>query len=259
MTILDEILTAKRAEVEGLRRSPGGAALESAARGASPPRPFADALRSGSSPRVIAELKRASPSRGTIREQVDVAAIVRGYADGGAVALSVLTDGSFFRGSLSDLRDARAAAPLPVLRKDFLIDPLQVLEARASGADAVLLIVAALSPGQFRELQQATHEQGMAALVEVHDRPELDRALAAGAELIGINNRDLRSFRTDVEVTRRLLPYAQGCTIVSESGIEDAATVRSLEAAGVHAFLVGEALMRAPDPGEALRKLREGA
>jgi indole-3-glycerol phosphate synthase len=208
---------------------------------------------------VIAEVKRASPSKGAIRANLDPAALAASYAAAGAAALSVLTDGPFFQGSLADLEAARTAVRLPVLRKDFVIDPLQVLEARAAGADAVLLIVAALEEARLRELLAVAREQGMEALVEVHSRAELERALGAGAGIVGINNRDLRTFRTDIEVTRQLLAYTGGRTIVSESGIDEAATVRSLEAAGVHAFLVGEALLRAPDPGEALRKLREAA
>ncbi|MEE8557887.1 MAG: indole-3-glycerol phosphate synthase TrpC [Myxococcota bacterium] len=255
MSILDEILERKRVEVSELR--PRAAELKDRARSAPPAREFASALRSGPSPRVIAELKRASPSRGLIRENVDPAAIVRSYEAAGAVALSVLTDRDFFRGSLTDLCAARDAVSLPLLRKDFVIDPLQLVEARGAGADAVLLIVAALDDPQLRDLLDAVTGSGMEALVEVHTRPELDRALAAGAGLVGINNRDLRTFETDPEVTRRLLPHAGGCTVVSESGFTEARTLRELEASGVHAFLVGETLMQAADPGEALRKLRE--
>ncbi len=259
MSILDEILAVKREEVEALRRERGEASLLADARVAPAPREFGKPLCSGPTPRVIAEVKRASPSKGAIRANLDPAALAASYAAAGAAALSVLTDGPFFQGSLADLEAARTAVRLPVLRKDFVIDPLQVLEARAAGADAVLLIVAALEEARLRELLAVAREQGMEALVEVHSRAELERALEAGAGIVGINNRDLRTFRTDIEVTRQLLAYTGGRTIVSESGIEEAATVRSLEAAGVHAFLVGEALLRAPDPGEALRKLREAA
>ncbi len=259
MSILDEILAQKRGEVARLRAEHGEAALEALARDASPPRGFERALRDGTPPRVIAELKRASPSKGVIRGDADAGAIARAYAGGGAVALSVLTDAPFFQGSLDDLRAARAEVELPVLRKDFTIDPLQILEARAAGADCVLLIMTALSESQLGELLGVARAQGMDALVEVHSRDDLERAIAAGAETIGINNRDLRTLDTDVRVTHELLPHIRGCTVVSESGIEEAETLRSLEAAGVHAFLVGEALMRAPDPGEALKKLREEA
>jgi indole-3-glycerol phosphate synthase len=205
---------------------------------------------------VIAEFKRASPSRGVIRADADPAEVARAYADAGAAALSVLTDAHFFRGGLDDLVAARAACPLPVLRKDFTLEPLQVLEARAAGADAVLLIAAALDDASLRELLAVTAEQGMDALVEVHCREELDRVLAAGAELVGVNNRNLHSFETDVAVTRALIPHVAGRTLVSESGLRSPATLRELQAAGVHAFLVGEALMRRPDPGAALRELR---
>lgn len=257
MSILDEILAAKRDEVRAIGAR--GGALEREARDAPAPRGFARALRAGPSPRIVAELKRASPSRGWIRRDADARALARAYAEGGAVALSILTDGPYFKGSLADLRVAREAVELPVLRKDFVIDPLQILEARASGADAVLLIVAALDDTRLRELLSAAKGEGLDALVEVHTRAELDRALDAGAETLGVNNRDLRTFRVDVEVSRALLPHAGGRTVVSESGLAEGATLASLVRAGVHAFLIGEAFMRAPDPGGALRKLREDA
>jgi len=256
MTVLDRILEVKRAEVEALRRSPGAAELAARAAGADAPRGFARALASGARPRVIAEFKRASPSRGEIRPGADPAEIARAYESAGAAALSVLTDREFFRGGLDDLQRARAACRLPVLRKDFTIDPLQLVEARAAGADAALLIVAALDDARLRELLGCARELHLDALVEVHDEPELERALAAGAELVGINNRDLRDFKTDVGVTRALLPLARGRTVVSESGIDAPETLRALGAAGAAAFLIGEALMREPDPGAALRRLR---
>jgi indole-3-glycerol phosphate synthase len=254
VSVLDKILERKREEVRELR--PARAELSERAGRADAPRGFARALRSGRGPRVVAEFKRASPSRGEIRRDADPAQIARAYEAAGAVALSVLTDREFFRGSLDDLRRAREACRLPVLRKDFTIDPLQVLEARAAGADAVLLIVAALGDGELRELLACTHDLALDALVEVHDEPELERALAVGAELIGINNRDLRDFKTDVGVTRALLPLAAGRTVVSESGLDAPETLRALEASGAAAFLIGEALMREPDPGAALRRLR---
>jgi indole-3-glycerol phosphate synthase len=259
VTILDRILERKVQEVRTLRRERGEAELLRAAASAPAPRDFAAALRSGAAPRVIAEFKRASPSAGPIREGAEPAAIARAYESAGAAALSVLTDAEFFRGSLEDLRAARAAVSLPVLRKDFTLDPLQVLEGRAAGADAVLLIVAALDDATLRALLAVAADQSLAALVEVHTREELERALEAGAALVGVNNRDLRTFKTDVEVTRSLLPHADGRTLVSESGLSDAETVGRLAAEGVDAFLVGEALMRAPDPAEALRRLRGGA
>lgn len=256
MSVLEQILARKAEEVASLRRDPGQAALSARATEADPVRGFARALESAERPRVIAEFKRASPSKGSIRPAADAAQIARAYAAAGAAALSVLTDRDFFEGSLDDLRAARAACGLPVLRKDFTIDALQIAEARAAGADAILLIVAALEDARLRELLAAARELGLDALVEVHTAGELERALACGAELLGINNRDLASFRTDVGVTRELLPHSGGVPVVSESGLSDSATLRSLEAAGAAAFLVGEALMRQDDPGEALRKLR---
>ncbi len=259
MSVLDQILERKRAEVGRLKREPGPAALQRRAAEAPAVRDFANALREGASPRVIAEFKRASPSRGVIRAGADPAAVARAYADAGAAALSVLTDAEFFQGSCEDLRSARDACGLPILRKDFLIDPIQVSEARAAGADAVLLITAALDDALLRELLASAREHGVDALVEVHTAEELQRARGCGAEIVGINNRDLHSFHTDVAVTRRLLPLARGCTIISESGLDDPDLLRSLEDEGVHAFLIGEALMREADPGQALRKLRRDA
>jgi indole-3-glycerol phosphate synthase len=257
VSVLDKILERKREEVRELR--PARAELSERAGRADAPRGFARALRSGRGPRVVAEFKRASPSRGEIRRDADPAQIARAYEAAGAVALSVLTDREFFRGSLDDLRRAREACRLPVLRKDFTIDPLQLLEARAAGADAALLIVAALDDGRLRELYACGRELGLDLLVEVHDEPELERALALGRPLLGINNRDLRDFKTDVAVTRALLPRAAGHTVVSESGLDSPEVLRALAAEGASAFLVGEALMRAPDPGAALRALRGAA
>lgn len=256
MNVLEQILACKREEVRQLRANPGPAVLEAAASAAPSPRGFAKALREAPPPRVIAEFKRASPSRGEIRPDADPGTIARAYEEAGAAALSILTDTPFFRGTLDDLRAARAACTLPVLRKDFTIDPLQCAEARAAGADAVLLIVAALEDRQLRELHRAARQLGLDVLVEVHDGDELERALACDAEVIGINNRDLRSFETDVATTRTLLPHLAGRTVVSESGLDDPAVVATLSGEGVHAFLVGEALMGAPDPGDALRRLR---
>jgi indole-3-glycerol phosphate synthase len=256
MSILDEILAHKRQEVEALRRAPGEAALRDRASAAAPPRDFSAALRNGPGPRIISEFKRRSPSKGVIREGAKPEEIARAYQEAGAAALSVLTDERFFGGSLGDLQAARGACSLPVLRKDFTIDPIQLFEARAAGADAVLLIVAALGDEQLGELHATSEQLDLAALVEVHTAEELERAQTVGAGLIGINNRDLTSFETDVGVTRRLLAHAGGATIVSESGLADPEVVDSLMNEGVHAFLVGEALMREPDPGAALRRLR---
>lgn len=252
MSILERILDAKRSEVAALDPSRIAGQLEAAP----PPRGFATALRAGSPPVVIAEFKRSSPSRGAIRPGAEPADIAARYQAGGAAALSVLTDPGFFAGSLHDLAAARDATGLPVLRKDFIIDPLQIMEARVAGADAVLLIVAALDDDALASLLGSAAELDMDALVEVHDAAEARRALAAGASLVGINNRDLRTFDTDPGVTKRLAPLLDGCTIVSESGIDDPLVIADLTAAGAHAFLIGEALMTAADPRRELQRLR---
>jgi indole-3-glycerol phosphate synthase len=206
---------------------------------------------------VIAEFKRRSPSAGTLREAPDVHDLVGAYERGGASALSVLTEGPNFDGSLEDLRAARAACGLPILRKDFIVDDYQLYEALLARADAVLLIVAALEPGELTALHERAHALGLDALVEVHDRDELRTAPSMGAELIGINNRDLRDFSVDVERTARLMSEIPvGVTVISESGIAVAEQLRKLEDAGVDAVLVGELLMRSADPEAALRTLR---
>jgi indole-3-glycerol phosphate synthase len=206
---------------------------------------------------VIAEFKRRSPSAGMLREGADLTRMASAYERGGADALSVLTEGPNFDGSLEDLRTARAACGLPVLRKDFILDPYQLYEARAAGADAVLLIVAALTLSELRALRGLARELGLDVLVEAHDAAELRVALDGGADLIGINNRDLRDFSVDVERTFALLgEIPAGVTVVSESGVGDAVQLARLQAAGVAAVLVGESLMRAPEPAEALRALR---
>ena len=210
---------------------------------------------------VIAEIKRASPSKGVLAEGVEAADWSRAYAAGGADAISVLTERHYFRGSLADLREVRAAVEVPVLRKDFLFDPYHVYQARAAGADALLLIVAILEQPTLVDLIALTRELGMEALVESHDEAELDRALAADARLIGINNRDLHTFDVDLTVTERLAPRVPADrTIVGESGVFSAADATQLRAAGVHAVLVGEALMRGglAGVGEKIAELKRG-
>lgn len=205
---------------------------------------------------VIAEVKKASPSKGVLREDFDPAAIARSYEAGGAACLSVLTDRDFFQGCEAYLEDARAACGLPVLRKDFMIDPYQIWEARAMGADCVLLIVSALDDARLRELLALTHELGMNALVEVHDAAELEQVLVLDSALIGINNRSLRTFETRLETTLDLLArIPDNRIVVTESGIHTPEDVRRMRDAGVSVFLVGEAFMKAPDPGERLAEM----
>jgi indole-3-glycerol phosphate synthase len=226
---------------------------------APPPRDFAGAIRSkleAGGAAVIAEVKKASPSKGVLREEFDPAAIGRSYAEHGAACLSVLTDEQFFQGHSTYLVQARDASGLPVLRKDFMIDAYQVYEARAMGADCILLIVAALDDAQLTELEAIALSLDMAVLVEAHDGSELDRALLLKTPLLGINNRNLRTFETHLETTLSLLPRIPGDKlVVTESGILTRADVERMRAANVHAFLVGEAFMRATDPGAALGAL----
>ena len=253
MTILDKILTVKRAEVAAAKKAAPD--METRARRTGETRDFVGALRA-KQPAVIAEVKRASPSKGLLRANFDPAAIARSYESGGAACMSVLTDREFFQGSSEDLIKARAACALPVLRKDFLIEPYQVFEARAIGADCVLLIVACLEDTQMRELERIAHSLGMAVLVEVHDADELERALALKTPLIGVNNRNLRTFETRLETTLDLLPrIPKDRLVITESGILSTADVRRMRDRGVNMFLVGEAFMRADDPGRALADL----
>lgn len=255
MTILERILEVKRGEIAAAKdRSPPGE-VEARARSAPPVRDFVAALRARE-PAVIAEIKKASPSRGVLRAQFDPAAIARSYQAGGAACLSVLTDARFFQGALADLGAARGACALPVLRKDFVIDAYQVFESRAAGADCILLIAACLETGEMQALERVAQRLGMAVLVEVHDAAELEAALALGTPLIGINNRNLNTFETRLETTLELLPRIPGGRLlVTESGILSPADVRRMREAGVRAFLVGEAFMRSPDPGAALIRL----
>lgn len=257
MTFLADILARKRGEVESARRALPERELGAAARAAPPPRGFEAALSlAGGPPRIVAEVKRASPSAGAIKSGLDAAEQARAYARAGAAAVSVLTDGPGFGGSLADLARVRAAVDVPLLRKDFVVDRYQLLEARAHGADAALLIVAALDPGALRALVSACGELGLAALVEVHDEAELDAALAAGARLVGVNNRDLRTFAVDLAVSERLLPLVPpGVRAVAESGVRTPDDARRLRRAGATNLLVGEALVRAADPGALLREM----
>jgi indole-3-glycerol phosphate synthase len=226
-----------------------------------PLRGFRDALLEGPTPRVIAEIKRRSPSRGEIRADFDPVACARAYAGAGAAAISVLTDFEGFGGELRFLECVRAAVPLPLLRKDFVVDAYQIDEARLAGADAVLLIVSAFegTPGtaEIRRLRERATALGLDTLVEVHDGGELDRALEAGADLIGVNNRDLKTFEVDLATTERLAErIPDGVVLVAESGIFTGRDIARLESVGAQAFLVGEALMREEDLGAALRRLR---
>jgi indole-3-glycerol phosphate synthase len=264
--VLQRILAVKRDEVEAARqRVPlGQVRQEAEACGTTPghpaaPRGFAAALRSriatGSSA-VIAEVKKASPSKGVIRADFDPAAIATSYEAGGAACLSVLTDVQFFQGGAEHLRAARAACSLPVLRKDFVIDPYQVYEARSWGADCILLIVAALDDGLMAELEACAADVGLDVLVEVHDGEELDRALRLATPLVGINNRNLRTFEVSLATTLDLLgEIPADRLVVTESGILAPSDVARMREAGVNAFLVGEAFMRAPDPGAELARL----
>ncbi len=253
-TYLDKILAAKRAALAGQRHANWtDAQLEAELSSLPPVRDFAAALRTGAAPRIIAEFKRASPSLGPIREGADVVEITRGYADAGAVAVSVLAD-SHFAGSLDDVREAAHALAVPVLCKDFIVERSQLLAARRAGADAALLIVAALPPPELRPLVEFAHRIGLQVLCEAHDAHEVDRAMSAGARIIGGNARDLRSFTVDLQRAvqlRRLVPST--FTYVAESGVNGPDDLRTLCDAGVDAILVGSALMSADEPAETLR------
>lgn len=257
--ILQRILAVKRAEVAAAQAEKPLARLRAEASAQGPARDFLGAIRakvSRGGTAVIAEIKRASPSKGVIRPDFRPGEIATSYAAHGAACLSVLTDRQFFQGAPEHLAEARAACALPVLRKDFVIDAYQVWEARAMGADAILLIVAALDLPQMRALEALAHELGMAVLVESHDAAELDLALQLDTPLIGINNRNLRTFEVSLETTLSQLPrIPPDRIVVTESGILAPADVARMRARGVNAFLVGEAFMRAPDPGQALAGL----
>jgi len=257
--ILNTILNTKKKEVTAARKLRSESDLLREAKSRKDVRGFADAIRQkvqDKQPAVIAEIKRASPSKGIIREHFVPAEIAAAYAASGATCLSVLTDVQYFQGGYDHLRQARAACSLPVLRKDFIVDPYQIIHARAIGADCILLIAAALSTAQMQELEALAHELGMDVLVEVHDSAELEQALSLNTPLIGINNRDLRTFETSLQTTIDLLANIPADRqVVTESGILSRADVELMQSHEVWAFLVGEAFMRAEDPGEALKAL----
>lgn len=258
MNILDKILAVKRDELAAARAERSFADVDRAARASGPTRGLTAALTRppGAAVRVLAEIKRASPSAGAIREGADPAAIAVEYAAAGAAAISVLTDRQFFAGELGFLARCRERVAVPLLRKDFTIDAYQIAEARAAGADAILLIVAALPATLLAELLAAAATYQLDALVEVHDLREADIAAASGARLIGVNHRDLKTFTMDMTLTAQIAPrLPAGTVLVGESGIRTAGDVAALGAAGAHAVLVGEQLMRAPSPGAALREL----
>lgn len=265
MTILDEILEHKAVEVAEARARVGEAELAARAEACDEPlRGFGAALRDGEPPCVIAEIKRRSPSAGEIRPDFDPASCAKAYGDAGAAAISVLTDARYFGGDLSFLGIVRRTVELPLLRKDFTIDRYQVDEARVHGADAVLLIAAAFPGDNARvtlaQLHGRAQELGLDVLVEIHDESELDVALSVGADLIGVNARDLRTFDVDLGVTERIARLVpDDVVLVAESGIKTNRDIGRLSAAGARGFLVGESLMREPDMGEALRRLRRSS
>jgi indole-3-glycerol phosphate synthase len=262
-SILDEILEHKRGEVAAAKqREPADAMPARAAGVGTPSRGFARALAEADPPAVIAEIKRRSPSRGMIRADFDAVACARAYEAGGAACLSVLTDQKYFGGELAFVPCVREAVSLPILRKEFVVDTYQIDEARVAGADAVLLIASALSPNELAGFARYAAKRGLDALVEVHDEAELEVALDSGARLVGVNNRDLRTFRTDLAVTERLAARLasdarrRDVLLVAESGIHGHADVLRLQRVGAAAFLVGESLMREADVAAALRRLR---
>lgn len=255
-SFLTRIVARKQDEVRRAKDKLPRADLEQLTKSQSPARNFCRALQAGATVAVIAELKKASPSAGVLRADFNPPVLAQNYAVNGAAALSVLTDESFFQGRLDYLQQARAVCAMPVLRKDFLIDSYQIIEARAFGADAVLLIAAILDAGQLAEFMTLAKETGMSALIEVHNEHEVETALRAGAEIIGINNRDLQTFSVNLATSARLATVIPaGCTRVAESGITSRADVERLAACGFDAVLVGSHLMRQPDPGAALSDL----
>jgi indole-3-glycerol phosphate synthase len=256
--MLDKILETKREEVAARKRATTLAQLGDLALGQTPPRGFRAALdaKAATGFGLIAEIKKASPSKGLIRPDFDPPAHARAYEAGGAACLSILTDAPYFQGHEDYLIAARAAVSLPVIRKDFMVDPWQVIEARSIGADAILIIVAALEDGQMAEIESTAFELGMDVLVEVHDESELDRALALRSRLIGVNNRNLKDFTVSFDRTYELVGRApEGCTFVAESGLTSRADLDAMAEHGVRCFLIGEALMRQADVEAATREL----
>lgn len=252
---LDKVALSTRFRIAAAEKETSLEEMRSRAKRATPPKNFEAALKNGSL-KVIAEIKRASPSKGDIRVDLDVASLAQAYERGGASALSVLTEPEYFKGSLQDFAEARRAVGLPLLRKDFTLDAYQVYEARAYGADAVLLIVAMLSDKELGTLYRLAGELGMAALVEVHSEAEVKKALSLGARIIGINNRNLATLTVSLATTLRLRPLLpQGAIVVSESGICTEDDIRALKAAHINAILVGESLVRSPDPAAKIREL----
>ncbi|WP_242096966.1 MULTISPECIES: indole-3-glycerol phosphate synthase TrpC [unclassified Sphingomonas] len=256
MNMLQRILETKRAEVAARKATTPLSVLDERIAAATPVRGFRAALDAKSGPALIAEIKRASPSKGLIRSDFDPPAHARAYEAGGAACLSVLTDEEWFKGCDTDLVEARAACSLPVIRKDFMVDPWQATESRGLGADAILLIVAALDDGVLAEIEASARECHLDILVEVHNARELERALKLKSRLIGVNNRDLRDFSVDFARTYDLVRHApKDCTFVAESGLTTRADLDAMAAHGIHCFLVGEALMRADDVEAATRAL----
>jgi indole-3-glycerol phosphate synthase len=254
--ILDEILKNKRIEVERAKRSYSLNLISSRIESVQPPRDFHKSIKSDGGVKIIAEIKCASPSKGILRENFNPPQIAKSYAHNGASAVSVLTDKRFFKGDLTYLRDVRDVVSVPLLRKDFIIDPYQVYEARLYGADAVLLIAGALKTKALTELLGLTHSLGMSAIVEVHSEEELEKALLAESRIIGINNRDLKTFNVSLEVSTRLMKLIpKEKVVVSESGISSSEDIRRLKDEGIYTFLIGEMFMKASDPGEELKSL----